>query len=215
MQKKINNIVSLLPEGLDESTVEKIFQLVDSTITEQVENKIGLLEAKVNAFLRTKIDSLKEQALNELSEENEIYRNAKLFESVKTLMTLEISSKDENNLVQEMNTHQKELDEENGVLTSQLNKLIEENEKLQNTIKALNNKVNLSESKIKKLEKGNTLLVEEIENLQAVIDEPFASSEKAVMISEANREVKQKNDFNNAFLSEAVMNLMPFSKAKN
>lgn len=214
MQKKINNIVSLLPEGLDESTVEKIFQLVDSTITEQVENKIGLLEAKVNAFLRTKIDSLKEQALNELSEENEIYRNAKLFESVKTLMTLEISSKDEHNLVQEMNTHQKELDEENGVLTSQLNKLIEENEKLQNTIKALNNKVNLSESKIKKLEKGNTLLVEEIENLQAVIDEPFASSEKAVMISEANREVK-KNDFNNAFLSEAVMNLMPFSKAKN
>jgi uncharacterized phage infection (PIP) family protein YhgE len=213
MSNKITNIAGLLPEGLDESTVEKIFELVDSTINDQVEQRINLLESKVNAFLRTKIDSLKEQALTELAQENEIFRNAKLFESVKALMTLEISQNDEENLVSEMTETQKELDEEVSVLTTQLNKLIEENEKLQNTIKALNSKVHLSESKIKKLEKGNTLLSEEIENLQAVIDEPFASSEKAVLISEANREVKQKNEFVNPFLNnEAMMRLMPSNK---
>jgi uncharacterized phage infection (PIP) family protein YhgE len=213
MTNKITNIAGLLPEGLDESTVEKIFQLVDSTINDQVEQRINLLESKVNAFLRTKIDSLKEQALTELAQENEIFRNAKLFESVKALMTLEISQKDEENLVSEMTETHKELDEEVTVLTTQLNKLIEENEKLQNTVKALNNKVHLSESKVKKLEKGNSLLSEEIENLQAVIDEPFASSEKAVLISEANREIKQKNEFVNPFLNnEAMMRLMPSNK---
>jgi hypothetical protein len=214
MQKKLTNIVNLLPEGLDESTVEKIFELVDSTINEQVEQRVSLLEAKVNAYLRTKIDELKQHALNELSEENEVYRNARLFESVRTLMALEMTSADENNLVSEMKNSQKELDEENTVLAQQLSKLIEENEKLQNTVKVLTNKVNLSESENKKLKKGNMRLAEEVENLQATIDEPFASSEKAVMISEANREVKEKNDVNNTFLSEAMMRLMPF-QAKN
>ena len=59
----IKNIADILPEGLDESTVEQIFQLVDSTINEQVAEKIGLLEARVTAYIRTKIDDLKEQAL--------------------------------------------------------------------------------------------------------------------------------------------------------
>ena len=65
----LKDIANILPEGLDESTVETIFELVDSTINEQVSEKIGLLEAKVNAYLRTKVDQLKEQALTELSEE--------------------------------------------------------------------------------------------------------------------------------------------------
>ena len=121
MQKKLTNIVNLLPEGLDESTVEKIFELVDSTINEQVEQRVSLLEAKVNAYLRTKIDELKQHALNELSEENEVYRNARLFESVRTLMALEMTSADENNLVSEMKNSQKELDEENTVYEKSIN----------------------------------------------------------------------------------------------
>lgn len=210
MEKKLSNIVKLLPEGLDESTVEKIFELVDSTINEQVEQRVNMLEAKVNAFLRTKIDQLKEQAMAELSEENEVFRNAKLFESVRSLMTLEINSNDQNALVEEVSQVNSALDEENEVLASQLNKLIEENEKLQNTVKVLTNKVNLSESKINKLEKGKLLLEEEIENLQATIDEPFASSEKAVMISEANSRNESKIGSGNPFLnSEAMMRLMP------
>ena len=64
----IKNIADILPEGLNESTVEAIFEMVDSTINEQVDEKIGLLEAKVSAYLRSKIDQLKDQALTELSE---------------------------------------------------------------------------------------------------------------------------------------------------
>ena len=129
----LNNIAEILPEGLDESTVEAIFGLVDSTINEQVEEKIGLLEAKVNAYLRTKIDQLKEQALAELSEENEVYRNARLFESVRTLMALELTTDDEDSALSEMTNQHGELQEEFDVLTEQVNSLVLENDKLQNT----------------------------------------------------------------------------------
>jgi DNA repair exonuclease SbcCD ATPase subunit len=212
MSNKLTNIVDLLPEGLDESTVEKIFKLVDSTINQQVEERVTLLEAKVNAFLRTKIDQLKEQAITELTEESEVFRNAKLFESVRTLMSLELNTKDEVNMVSEMKDQHSEMEQEVTVLTEQLNKVILENEKLQNTIKILNNKVHLSESKTKTLEKGKIRLEEKVQNLQAVIDEPFASSEKAIMISEANRPVENKNEFLNQFLSPEAMKLMPFSR---
>ena len=212
MSNKLTNIVDLLPEGLDESTVEKIFKLVDSTINQQVEERVTLLEAKVNAFLRTKIDQLKEQAITELTEESEVFRNAKLFESDRTLMSLELNAKDEVNMVSEMKDQHSEMEQEVNVLTEQLNKVILENEKLQNTIKILNNKVHLSESKTKTLEKGKIRLEEKVQNLQAVIDEPFASSEKAIMISEANRPVENKNEFLNQFLSPEAMKLMPFSR---
>lgn len=212
MSNKLTNIVDLLPEGLDESTVEKIFKLVDSTINQQVEERVTLLEAKVNAFLRTKIDQLKEQAITELTEESEVFRNAKLFESVRTLMSLELNAKDEVNMVSEMKDQHSEMEQEVNVLTEQLNKVILENEKLQNTIKILNNKVHLSESKTKTLEKGKIRLEEKVQNLQAAIDEPFASSEKAIMISEANRPVENKNEFLNQFLSPEAMKLMPFSR---
>jgi len=43
----VKNIADILPEGLDESTVEAIFGMVDSAINEQVSEKISLLEAKV------------------------------------------------------------------------------------------------------------------------------------------------------------------------
>jgi chromosome segregation ATPase len=212
MEKKLTNIAEILPEGLDESTVEKIFTLVDSVINEQVESKVKLLEAKVNAFLRTKIDQLKEQAITELAEENEVFRNAKLFESVRTLMTLELSENDESNLVSEMKDQSSQLEEEVTVLSEQINKLVLENDKLQNTIKVLSNKVNLSEQKTRKLEKDRMKLVEEVRNLEASQDEPFVSSEKAVLISESERPISIREQVGNPFLSPEAMKLMPFSR---
>ena len=128
----IQNIADILPEGLDESTVEQIFQLVDSTINEQVAEKIGLLEARVTAYIRTKIDDLKEQALTELSEESEVYRNARLFESVRTLMSLELNTDDQDNALSEMTSQYGELQEEFDVLNNQLASLVEENQNLEN-----------------------------------------------------------------------------------
>ena len=142
----IKNIADILPEGLDESTVEQIFQLVDSTINEQVAEKIGLLEARVTAYIRTKIDDLKEQALSELSEESEVYRNARLFESVRTLMSLELNTDDQDNALSEMTGQYGELQEEFDVLNSQLASLVEENQNLENTVRVMDRKVSIAES---------------------------------------------------------------------
>lgn len=211
---KLSNIADILPDGLDESTVEAIFQLVDSTINEQVSEKIGLLEAKVNAYLRTKIDQIKEQALTELSEENEVFRNARLFESVRTLMSLELNGNDEENAISEMTNQNIELQEEFEVLTEQVNALVSENEKLQNTVKVLHSKVSQTERLLEESEGSNAQLLEEVENLQASIDEAFSSSEQAVVISKADEEINEErvHNSNNEFLTDEVMKFMPFSQ---
>ena len=69
---KLEDIINILPEGLSESTVEEICKLVGSVIEEQVDTKVNELSGKVNAFLRTKVEDLKEQALAELQEEFDV-----------------------------------------------------------------------------------------------------------------------------------------------
>jgi chromosome segregation ATPase len=212
---KIKNIADILPEGLDESTVEAIFGLVDSTINEQVEEKIGLLEAKVNAYLRTKVDQLKEQALAELSEESEVFRNARLFESVRTLMALELTSDDEEGALSEMTSQHGELQEEFDVLTEQVNALVRENEKLQTTVKVLDSKVSITENSVEELEGQKAQLLEEVENLEAASSEKFNSSERAVVVSRADQEINEekRTSFDNEFLNDEVMKFMPFSQS--
>lgn len=208
----LKNIANILPDGLDESTVQSIFELVDSTINEQVAEKVGLLEAKVNAYLRTKVDRLKEQALAELSEESEVFRNARLFESVRTLMALELNNADEDNALSEMTSQHGELQEEFDVLTNQLNALVVENEKLQGTVKVLNDKVSIQENAVEELEGHKVQLLEEVENLVAARDEAFASSEQAVVVSQADVEINEsKTHTGNEFLTDEVMKFMPFS----
>jgi len=208
----LKNIANILPDGLDESTVQAVFELVDSTINEQVAEKVGLLEAKVNAYLRTKVDRLKEQALAELSEESEVFRNARLFESVRTLMALELNNSDDENALSEITSQHGELQEEFDVLTDQLNALVVENEKLQGTVKVLNDKVSIQENAVEELEGHKVQLLEEVENLVAARDEAFASSEQAVVVSQADVEINEsKTRTGNEFLTDEVMKFMPFS----
>jgi len=210
----IKNIADILPEGLDESTVEQIFQLVDSTINEQVAEKIGLLEARVTAYIRTKIDDLKEQALSELSEESEVYRNARLFESVRTLMSLELNTDDQDNALSEMTGQYGELQEEFDVLNSQLASLVEENQNLENTVRVMDKKVSIAEGTAHELETEKAQLLEEVENLEAAKDDAFVSSEKAVVVSKADLEISEgraHNNKNNEFLTDEVMKFMPFT----
>ena len=210
----IKNIADILPEGLDESTVEQIFQLVDSTINEQVAEKIGLLEARVTAYIRTKIDDIKEQALTELSEESEVYRNARLFESVRTLMSLELNTDDQDNALSEMTGQYGELQEEFDVLNSQLASIVEENQRLENTVRVMDKKVSIAESIASELETEKTQLLEEVENLEAAKDEAFVSSEKAVVVSKADLEINEERtqrNKSNEFLTDEVMKFMPFT----
>tara|TARA_R110002051_G_scaffold279375_1_gene340844 strand:+ start:57 stop:701 length:645 start_codon:yes stop_codon:yes gene_type:complete len=208
----VKNIADILPEGLDESTVEAIFGMVDSAINEQVSDKISLLEAKVNAYLRTKVDQLKEQAISELSEESEVFRNARLFESVRTLMALELTSDDEDSALSEMTNQQGELQEEFDVLTDQVNQLVRENERLQSTVKVLDNKVSVTEGTVQDLEGQRVQLLEEVENLEAISEEKFLSSEKAIVVSTADNEINEERaQYNNEFLNDEVMKFMPFN----
>ena len=209
----LKNIADILPEGLNESTVNEIFKMVDSVINEQVEEKISLLEAKVNAYLRTKVDQLKEQALNELAEENEVFRNARLFESVRTLMALELNNNDDETALSEMTSQLGETQEEFDVLVEQFNSAVEENEKLQNTIKVLDNKVSLTENAVTELSEEKEQLLNEVENLEASKEEAFVSSEQAVISSNADKEINEERTqtHGNEFLTDEVMKHMPFA----
>jgi len=212
--KNLKDIASILPEGLDESTVEAIFELVDSVINEQVGEHIGLLEAKVTAFLRTKIDSIKDQALTELSEESEVFHNARLFESVRTLMSLELNAEDEEGAISEVASQNEELQEEYNLLSSQLKNIIEENQKLRNSVKVFSSKDTIQENSISRLEADNAQLLEEVENLKASEDENFVSSERAIVMSHADEPINEERTLktNNEFLTDEVMKFMPFSQ---
>ena len=207
----VKQIADLLPEGLDESTVESIFQLVDSTINEQVQSQVRILESKVTAYLRTKVEDLKTQALTELSEESEVFRNARLFESVRSLMALELSEADEENAVNDITSQYTELQEEFDVLSDQINSVVVENEKLEGTVKVLSNKVSLTESQLYETEESNKHLQEEVANLEASKEEAFVSSEKAIVISNAEKEINEERTQDNEFLTDEVMKFIPFS----
>ena len=207
----IKKIADLLPEGLDESTVEEIFKLVDSTINEQVQSQVRLLESKVTAYLRTKVDDMKQQALTELSEESEIFRNARLFESVRSLMALELSEADQENAVNDITAQYAELQEEFDVLSEQIDAVVTENDKLEGTVKVLSDKVSLTESQLYETEETNQHLQEEVANLEASKEEAFVSSEKAIIISNSEKEINEERTHNNEFLTDEVMKFMPFS----
>jgi hypothetical protein len=204
---EVKSIAELLPEGLSEETVTQIAELVDIVIKEEVNQRVKLLEAKVKGFLRMEITAIKEHALRELQEESEVYRNAHLFESIKSLMALELGQNDEKNAVAQVVREQSEVEEENIVLIEELNSAVKQVEQLERTIKLLS-------KKNKALEEQTEQLVEEVEHLTEQSTLPFKSSEKAIIIAEEmeNTPVKKVSKVNNQFLTEGVMALMPKTK---
>jgi hypothetical protein len=201
---KVKNIAELLPEGLSEDTINHIATLVDLVIKEEVNERVKLLESKVKGFLRMEIQSIKEHALRELQEESEVYRNAQLFESIKSLMALELNSSDEQSAIAEVVREQSEVEEENSVLVEELNSAMKQIQKLDRTISILS-------KKNQALTEQAEQLVLEVETLNEQSTLPFKSSEKAVIIAEEmeNTSSKKVSKVNNQFLTEGVMALMP------
>ena len=206
----MQNIASLLPEGLSEEAASEIAALVSETITQQVEERVGILEAKVNSFLRTKVDDLKNHALAELEQENPVFRNARLFESVRTMMALELNQDDDNNAVAIVDEQKQELQEEVDVLTQELNRVLLENETLETNVNLLSDKQSLLENSIDDMGEENENLLGEIRDLEASQEKPFRSSEKALIVSEADEGSHQRTNANNEFLTDEVMKFMPF-----
>ena len=205
-------IAELLPEGLSESAVSEIGMLVEQVITEQVEEHIRGLEAKVQGFIRARVDTLKDQAVRELQEENETMRNASLFESVKTLMALELRSDDEDNAISDLVEEQQEYEAEVDILTEELKKSFEENEKLATSVNALS-------TKVEKLTEDKETLLEAVDILEESKDLPFKSSEQAVIIAEdVDKRIEPTTALPqevNDLLTPEVMKFMPLSNLKN
>ena len=203
-------IAELLPEGLSEAAVSEIATLVNSVITEQVDEKIRGLEAKVQGFIRARVDTLKDQAVRELQEENETMRNASLFESVKTLMALELRKDDEENVISDLVQEQQEFEAEVDILTEELRKSFEVNQKLETSVNALSTKVG-------KLTEDRETLLEAVDLLEESKDLPFKSSEKAVIIAEdvdKMEEARVLPQSVNDLLTPEVMKFMPHSNLK-
>jgi hypothetical protein len=202
---KFDDISTLLPEGLTEDTVTEIANLVSEVISEEVENKVKDLENKVHGFLRMKIDEVKDHAISELEQENETYKNARIFESLKALMSLELNSADDDNAVSQTRKEFEEIQEENEVLVRELNGALTECSKMENTLRVLS-------GKIETLEEERLDLQEAVVSLEESATLPFKSNEKAVVISEqVDEEVAKTVEprSNNEFINEDMLAFMP------
>jgi 5-methylthioribose kinase len=197
-KKKSIRIAELLPEGLEESTINEIASLFHDLLEERIQAELKGLNAKVSAYLRSNMERIKEAALVELEQENETYRNAKLFESVKAMLVTELGPDDELTAVNMVGMEATRLEQDLSTLTAELEGVLQENHKFKKVIKLLNDKVVL-------LEEQNTSLNESVETKK-----PFKSSEKAVIITESEEDLGEKPEtrIENEFLNEDTLSLM-------
>ena len=210
MSNKMESLASLLPENLSEEALDDIAKIVDSVITEQVNERVQDLEDKVYSFLRLKMDSIKEQAIRELETEDETFKNARSYEYLKSLMAIELSEGDNESAVALVSQEAQEIAEENQLIIHELNEALIENAKLENTIKVYNDKLALIEEK-------NETLQESVQHLEGVVEKPFKSNERALVISEeVDSETTQAetHNQNNEFLTKDVMAFMPFNETR-
>jgi len=207
--QNMESLAGLLPEGLTEHAVDEIAQLVDSVITERVSNEVDGLITKVNAFLRMKVDEIKDYALQELQQDEEFVRNGQVYENMKVMMSMELNDNDRDNAITDLVNVNEESQEDILTLTKEVERLMEENEKVISIAEALTDKIDM-------LEHQKHELKEEAENLVESQQLPFESSEKAVMVSNSeegsvaavNEEVQNINEF----LTPEVMRFMPIAE---
>ena len=158
-----------------------------------------------------KIDEIKGQALTELEQENDTFKNARVFESLKALMSLELNNDDEDNAVSQTKREFAEVQEENDVLIRELNSALVECSKMENTVRVLSEKVELLEDDRMDLQEAVVALEE-----SAVL--PFESNEKAIVISDQNdleaadTKENERDYDDNQFINEDMMAFMPFKK---
>jgi predicted nuclease with TOPRIM domain len=209
LSENLNSLAELLPEGLTEHAVDEIAQLVNSVITERVDSEVEGLITKVNAFLRMKVDEIKNYALKELEHNEEFVRNGQIYENMKSMMSVELNKKDTESAISELVNVNEETQENVTILTKEVEKLMEENEKMISVTEALQGKVKL-------LEKEKAELAEEAENLVESQQLPFESSEKAVMVSNTEEgsvtAERQEVQSVNEFLTPEVMRFMPIAE---
>jgi hypothetical protein len=209
MSKK-NNILSsisdLLPEGLDESTLGQIAQLVAKKIEEEVKVQISELTTKVTSFIRGNIEKLKEQAVKELELENETFRNAQLFETVRSMFAVESTSDDELNGINALAAISETQENKIEVLVKEVDKLLKENVQLKKARKVLsgqNEKLQESVVSLKenfKIASGKTQTRHMSDSAIIVSEQNFKLRDK-----EENKQEQKANVNGNEWLNENII----------
>lgn len=203
----VTSVAELLPEGLDENLMNSIAKLLSDKINEEVNNEVQSLTRKTLAFIRGQIDALKEQALKELELENETYRNAKMFESVRSFFAVELTGEDEMSAINALASIGEQQDNKIDVLVNEVDRLLKENTKLKSSLKVV-------VDKNAKLESSVTNLSEQVKVAESVGGKKEkALSDAAVVVSEENFKKKEqpkvqeskKLKSNNPWLNEEVL----------
>lgn len=198
-----NKLAKILPEGITEDTINKIVELVDEATQKKIKAEIEVLESKTVAFIRTKVDELKEQALKELELENQDFRNVQVLKEIKSLVFSELTKEDEEFITKEQIKENSKLIEEVDLVSNHLNEAVLENNKLQKIVSNL-------KSKLSKLEEEKVELSEKLKEVKAQKKVPFKSSEKAVMIQNGNGKIEESIDESDIgmFVNEQTLKLV-------
>lgn len=202
-KKNIKDIAEILPEGLDEEVIKDIAKVFNDIIEEEVSKEVEVLKNNVMAFLNMKREEIKESALKELEDENDIYRDAQIFRSLKALMNLELNGEDDDRAVSKSVREHNEISQENEALASELFESLSDNSKLQNTVNALG-------QKLEQLNEDRVELQEEVLELNETIEHPFESDERAVIIADNVDAAPIKDTtapMENEFLTEEILRL--------
>lgn len=187
MNKRIEQIAELLPDGLSQTGLQEVLSLVESAVDERVAEEVKLMEAKVSGFLRSKVEQLKDVAKQELESDDEVLRGYRMYENIRAMVAADVEADDVDSTVSQQNSKIAELEESVEQLNFQLKNSLHENSMLVDKVESLN-------ENNKALKESNKL--------------PFKSSESAVVITNETDSSRPSSEAaNNIFLTEDVLNL--------
>lgn len=166
----IQKIADALPDSLSEQGLEQISELLEEEVDFRLAEAKKAMSASVNSVIQTRLEDLKEVALEELLAENE---NVRMIDGFNKVLEIMVEYADKATL---------------GSVLKEKDELIE---KLQRDVKTLNRQLTNTVNENTRLEKKSKVLKEsleqssrDLEDAQAALNEDFESSEKAVVISE-------------------------------
>ena len=201
----IKDVASYLPEGLDESPLEKVAGLISVTIKQKVQEEVQDLSNKVTSFIRGNVEKLKEQALKELELENETFRNAQMFESVRSMFAVELNGQDELNGLDALASIGEAQEEKNDALLRQLDKLLKENINLKRSVKLSSDKNIKLEESLGEVKKVALKLKENSNAERKLSDQALVISEDNFKVKEASEKLVENHAVQNEWINQGVI----------
>ena len=127
MNKRIEQIAELLPDGLSETGLQEVLSLVESAVDDRVAEEVKLMEAKVSGFLRSKVEQLKGVAQQELEADDEVLRGFRMYENIRAMIAAEVEAEDVDSAVAKQESEIAELKEGIEALNFKLTNSLHEN----------------------------------------------------------------------------------------